>query len=207
MNDIRLGGAKLEHHRHICAFFHSQDEEYSLMLPFIKEGIERGEKAFHIVDPELLADHRRRLGEAGISAVELEERRQLEVRMWEQAYLRSDGCFDQNDMLTLIEDVLKAGKDEGFPLTRLVAHMEWSLQDRPGVEDIVEYESRLNNILPQYDDPVICVYDLAQFDAVTVIDILRTHPMVIIGGTLQENPYYVQPEEFLAELKSRKVPQ
>jgi len=35
------------------------------------------------------------------------------------------------------------------------------------------------------------------------MDILRTHPMAIIGGILQENPYFVPPDEFLAELRER----
>jgi hypothetical protein len=57
--------------------------------------------------------------------------------------------------------------------------------------------------LPNYQDPVICVYDLAKFGADTVIEILRTHPMVIIGSTLHENPFYVPPAEYLRELKAR----
>ena len=39
-------------------------------------------------------------------------------------------------------------------LTRLVANMEWALEDLPGVHDIVEYETRLNYVLPKYDDAV-----------------------------------------------------
>ena len=35
------------------------------------------------------------------------------------------------------------------------------------------------------------------------MDILRTHPMVIIGGILQENPFFVPPDEFLRELRER----
>jgi hypothetical protein len=35
------------------------------------------------------------------------------------------------------------------------------------------------------------------------MNILRTHPMVIIGGTLQENPFFVPPDEFLRELRER----
>jgi hypothetical protein len=58
-------------------------------------------------------------------------------------------------MLELIEDVLQAGPIEGYPLTRLVAHMDWALEDRPGVNDLVEYETRLNYVLPRYKDPVI----------------------------------------------------
>jgi hypothetical protein len=203
MENIELAGAKLGHHRHICAFFHSQDEEYGVLLPFIKEGIERGEKAFHIVDPKLYQDHRQRLEEAGLNPEALEQHKQLEIRLWEQAYLRSSGCFNQHDMLALIQEVLRSGKTDGFPLTRLVAHMEWSLEDAPGVKDIMEYESRLNYVLPQYDDPVICVYDLAKFDAATIMDILRVHPLVIIGGILQENPFYIPPDLFLKELANR----
>ena len=36
---------------------------------------------------------------------------------------------------------------------RLLA-AEWALEDRPGVDDIVEYETRLNYVLPKYDDAV-----------------------------------------------------
>jgi hypothetical protein len=58
-------------------------------------------------------------------------------------------------MLALIEQVLTKAKTEAFALTRLVAHMEWALEDRPGENDLVEYETRINHILPKYPDPVI----------------------------------------------------
>jgi hypothetical protein len=150
---VRLAGSVLERSRHVCAFFHSKDEEYRVLLPFIKEGFARGDKAFHIVDPRHRQAHLRRLEETGIDVVAAEQRGQLEVRRWEDAYLR-DGHFDQHRMLALIQDVLNNGKAQGFPLTRLIANMEWALEDRPGVEDIVEYETRLNYILPKYDDAV-----------------------------------------------------
>jgi hypothetical protein len=35
------------------------------------------------------------------------------------------------------------------------------------------------------------------------MDILRTHPMVIVGGILQNNPFFVPPDEFLRELRER----
>jgi hypothetical protein len=151
---IHLAGTTLDRYRHVCAFFHARDEEYKVLLPFIKEGIERHEKAFHIVDPALRHDHVHRLEEAGIDVTICESSGQLEVRRWEEAYLRQ-GHFDQHAMLALIQEVLETGKTQQFPLTRLVANMEWALEDRPGVNDLVEYETRLNFILPKYDDPVI----------------------------------------------------
>ena len=151
---IHLAGTTLDRYRHVCAFFHTRDDEYKVLLPFIKEGIERHEKAFHIVDPALRHDHLHRLEEAGIDVTACESSGQLEVRRWEEAYLRQ-GHFNQHAMLALIQEVLETGKTQQFPLTRLVANMEWALEDRPGVNDLVEYETRLNFILPKYADPVI----------------------------------------------------
>jgi hypothetical protein len=133
---IRFANSTLGSYRHICAFFNSPDEEYQVLLPFIREGFERGEKAFHIVDPKLRAEHLKRLKSVGIEIVEAEKNGQFEL-------------------LALIEEVLNGGHRQGFALTRLVAHMEWALEDRPGVNDLVEYETRLNYILPRYPDPVI----------------------------------------------------
>jgi hypothetical protein len=148
-----IAGSRPDLPRHVCAFFNGEDERYRFLLPFIKEGFERGDKAFHIVEEGHRPGHRRRLEQAGIDVAEAEREGQLEVRRWEDAYLR-DGHFDQNRMLALIEEVLNGGKAQGFRLTRLVANMEWALEDRPGVDDIVEYETRLNYLLPKYDDAV-----------------------------------------------------
>jgi len=150
---VHLAGSVLDRKRHVCAFFHMRDEEYRVLMPFITEGFDHGDRAFHIVDPNNRPDHMERLRGAGIDTESAEERGQLTVIRWEDAYLR-EGHFDQNAMLALIEQVLAEGKEQGFPLTRLVANMEWALEDRPGVEDIVEYETRLNYVLPKYDDAV-----------------------------------------------------
>ncbi len=199
---ITIGQSEFSCPCHACAFFHSRDEEYELLLPFSKSAAEAGERLFHVVDQAHISERRRRLAEVGIDVAEAERNGQLEIRAWEDAYLRG-GRFDQYAMLDLIQEVLKEGRSNGFPMTRLWANMEWALGDLPGLHDIVEYETRLNHILPNYDDVVVCTYDLNKFSAPVVMDIMRTPPRVIIGGVLQENPFYVPPDQFLAELSSR----
>src|SRR5229473_2999847 len=202
-HSVQFAGGNLAGQRHICAFFNSTDEEYRVLRSFYKDGFDRGDKAFHLVDPEQREEHLRRLAEAGINVQEAMDSGQLEVRPWQDAYLRGDR-FDQNAMLALIEEVLQSADTAGYPLTRLVAHMEWALLDRPGVDNLVEYETRLNYLLPKYDDPVVCTYDLSQFDVSVTMDILHTHPVVIIGGVLQENPFFVPPDQFLDEIRERR---
>ena len=200
---VRCAGGSLGQHRHICAFFNSVDEEHRVLRSFIKDGFESGDKAFHIVDPELQAQHLKRLVESGIDVERAMGTGQLELRRWQDAYLRGDS-FDQDAMLALLEEVLQSGEASGYPLTRLVAHMEWALLDKPGVDDLLEYETRLNYMLPKYDDPVICTYDLSKFSASAAMDIMRTHPVVIVGEVLQENPFFVPPDQFLLEIRERR---
>jgi hypothetical protein len=203
-NSVRVAGRRLAEVRHICAFFHSKEEEYRVLLDFIKEGLEQREKAVHIVDARQRENHRARLRAEGVDVSTAEQCGQLRVACWDDAYLK-DGYFDQDRQIDFLESVLKQAKDEGYPLTRLVANMEWALEEKAGVEDIVEYESRLNYVLPKYEDPVVCTYDLSRFNAGVAMDILRTHPLVIVGGVLQENPLYVPPDEFLRELEERRT--
>jgi hypothetical protein len=199
---VQLGGVRLDRLRHVCGLFNGADEEYDLLCPFIHEGLAAGEKAFLSVDPGRSDPHRRRLCEAGIDVEGHRRSGQLEIETWERTYLRP-GRFDQDAMLDLVESVLTRSRGQGYPLTRMVAHMEWALQDLPGVHDIVEYESRFNRMIAPYDDVVICTYDATRFGGDVIVDILRTHPMVILRGAVQENPFYVPPDQLLGELRHR----
>ena len=200
---VQFAGGTLGVQRHICAFFNSIDEEHRVLRSFIRDGLDGGEKGFHIVDPELRDEHLKRLAGAGIDVERAIATGQLEVRPWQEAYLCGDR-FNQDAMLALIEEVLQSGAATGYPLTRLLAHMEWALLAKQGVDDLVEYETRLNYVLPKYDDPVICTYDLSKFGSSVAMDVMRTHPVVIIGGVLQENPFFVSPDQFLLEIRERR---
>jgi len=197
---IQLAGSILERSCHVCAFFHSKEEQYRVLMPFIKDGFEKGHRAFHLVDPKLRDSHIQQLEAEGIDVKQAEGTGQLEIRRWQEAYVQ-DGRFDQFRMIETVKEA-QAKKQPG-EITRFVGNMEWALEDLPGAHDILEYETRLNYFLPQHPDPVVCCYDLSRFDASLVMDIMRTHPMVIIGGMLQENPFYVPPDEMLLELKGR----
>jgi hypothetical protein len=153
-DSVHLAGAALDRHSHVCALFHDREEEYRVLIPFIAEGFRTGDKAFHIVDPKLRATHLERLQRAGIDVIGAQRTGQLEVRTWEDVQLR-DGHFDSGGMDAFIQELLNQGRSQGFPRTRLITHMEWALENRPGVEEFLEYEMRVNRILQKYPDPVL----------------------------------------------------
>src|SRR3989442_15678533 len=114
--EVRLAGSPLQSYRHVCAFFRTPDEFYTVLLPFIKEGFDRNERALHIVDPKLRQEHVRRLEGVGIDTAAAQASQQLELRVWEGAYLRG-GHFVSDAMLTLPEEGLRSRQTEGIPPT------------------------------------------------------------------------------------------
>jgi hypothetical protein len=197
---IPFAGSTLGKYRHVCAFFSSPEEEYRTLLPFMRDGLNQGERAFHVLPTKYRDEHLGHLRQAGIDTAAALRTRQLEVAAPEDTYLRG-GRFDKDAMLVLIQEVLGAGATLGFPLTRLVAHAETVLEDRSAVDEWIEYESRLNEILPRYDDPVICTFDANLLTGSIAMDILRTHPVAVIGGMLHENPFFAAPEALLHEVR------
>jgi MEDS: MEthanogen/methylotroph, DcmR Sensory domain len=173
-------------------------------MPFIKDGFECGDKAVHVVNSDQRHVHLRRLTEAGIDVEDALKRGQFELRINTEAYLR-DGDFDPDRMLQVFEQLASGNSEGEFPLSRIVCRMDWAADDQSRIDKLVAFESRVNDVWRRHDDAVICVYDLAKFGGETVVDMLRTHPMVIIGGILQHNPFFVPPEEFLGELRERRT--
>ncbi len=202
-DQARFSGDFYGRHRHICAFFNSFDEQHRVLRPFIRDGFADGDKAYHYVDPQRREEHLGWLTDAGVNVAEAMSTGQLEVRPWEESTLRG-GQFDLEDWLATFEQVLGSGTAAGYGQTRFFGHMEWALTGMPGTDDLIEYETRVNYVIPKYEDTVICTYDLTKFGASAVMDALRTHPIVIIGGLLQENPFYVSPEQLLSEIRQRR---
>jgi len=199
---ISFAGSTLGRYRHVCAFFSSPEEEYATLLPFVRDGIEGGERAVHLVRSQDREHHLDRLRGAGIDVATAQQRRQLEVTIPEEIYLPG-GRFDKEAVLVALEEALKNGEALGFPLTRLIAHAEAVLEDWSNLDDWIEYEARANDVLYRYDHPVICTYDARLLNGSLAVDILRTHPVAVIGGCLYENPFFVPPQQFLEQIRQR----
>jgi PAS domain S-box-containing protein len=75
--------------------------------------------------------------------------------------------------------------------------MTWALGTTNGTSTLIEYESKLNRFVRDYDARVVCQYNRARFSPELILGIIRTHPLVVYGGMVCKNPYYIPPDEFL----------
>src|SRR5437899_11471106 len=189
---ISFAGSQLGEARHVCAFFNSEDEQYRVLLPFIKGGFECGDKAVHIVNPDQRGDHLQRLAAAGIDPAAAQASGQFELRTNVETYLR-DGRFDQDRMLEVFEQLASGNANGGFPLSRIVCHMEWAVHCGSQEDDVIEFESRVNEVWRRHDDAVICTYDHARSGVDTVMDTIAPTAIVRVRGMLHQNALYVPP--------------
>lgn len=201
---MSLAGSALGDTRHVCAFFNNEEEEYRVLLPFITDGFTCGHKAVHVIEPHEHDAHLKRLTAAGIDTTAAARAGQLELLATTETYLRDDR-FDADRMVDIFTSLASGTGTHPFPLSRVVCRMDWAAGSRELADHVIEFESRVNDLWRRHDDAVICTYHLGRFGGDVVVDVMRTHPMVIIGGVLQRNPFYVPPEQFLPEFRERRA--
>ena len=157
---IFLAASQLRDTRHICAFFNNDEEEYRILLPFIKDGSEAVDKSVHVLNPEQRQDHLQRPTGAGIDPAAAQLSGQLELRTNTEVYL-PDGRIDQDRMLEVFEQLASGNAKGGFPLSRICCRMDWAVGDRSHVDDVIELESRVNDVGLRHDDAVICTFTIS----------------------------------------------
>jgi hypothetical protein len=164
------------------------------MVPFLEAGLASGEKCICVVDG---TDPARIVATLG-GRVDASERAitQLEVIRAADMYLRS-GSFSADEIIgswkAAISDVMYDGR---FDVVRAVE--TWSRREVvPDMEELLVLESEMNRYLPLYPQVIVCLYDIERFGPGIIVNLLKTHPRMLIGEMLIENPYYLTPDELI----------
>jgi MEDS: MEthanogen/methylotroph, DcmR Sensory domain len=184
---------------HICAFYPGRAERDEILPPYLSKGLQVGDKCVCVVDAADTESVLASLG-AAVDLASCQDRRQLDVLNSQETYL-SGGRFSTEAMLDFWDRSMGGAVASGFRFARSVGDMTWATRQMPGVDELVAYEARLNQFLPRYPQVVLCLYELDRFNGEVLVDVLKTHPKVLFGGMVIDNPYYLAPDEFLATRK------
>lgn len=183
LTPVRICGAALGQRRHLCGLFNGPDDTYATLLPFIVDGLRQGQHAGHLVAPATRAAHLERLAGAGIDVRNALATGQLEVRTWDQSYLRG-GRFDPVGMLLFIQQSLAQARARGYAISRLIGFMGWTVAGAARVDEIAGYEAELDTFMRGKADSLVCAYDLSQHPASLIVEVQAAHPLAVVNGTL-----------------------
>ena len=197
---LGIGGIELEAGAHICAFHRGEADRDALLQSYFREGLRAGDKCLGLIDS---SPPKRVVSLFDSETDEIRQRipSHLEVLPSERSYL-TEGRFSTEKMIAWLTEHVGRAVSDGFPVARAAGEMTWALRAMPGVDELCAYESELNRYLPSFPQVLLCMYDLDRFDGHTIVDVMKTHPTVLLGGVLFENPYYIPPDELLEANRS-----
>ena len=187
---------RLGPHDHLCSIYESPEDHYAVAIPFMRIGLNRGEKCIYIADDGTVGDVRHAMESEGIDVDRASASKALVLATKEQAYLEH-GSFDPDWMFTFWKEATQLAISEGFSALRATGETEWVLRGGRGLERWMEYESRLTHTLSESNCSALCQYNRRLFPPELILDVIRTHPMVIYDSAVCQNLYHVPPAEFL----------
>jgi hypothetical protein len=181
----------------VCALYRGDSGRDEILIPFLQAGLETGDKCIAILDEATPSAIVGQLG-ASCDVGTAVRSGQLEFKSAAETYLASGG-FSKLGMLNVLARAVGHAVEDGFGFARSTGEMTWALRNPPGVEALVEYEADLNRFLPEHPQVIVCLYEMDRFDGRLVVDLLRTHPKLLLCGSWLDNPYYQEPEAFLQD--------
>jgi DNA-binding CsgD family transcriptional regulator len=197
------GVGEVEAGTHLCALYSGPSERDELLFPFLQEGMREGDKCLCLIDDAEPATVRGQVEGWPVSDTPPSE--QLDVDRASAVY-RHSGRFSVTLMTSFLAEALTQAADEAFPLLRAAGEMSWVLPHPAARADLFAYESAVNHVVADMPALFMCMYDLERCGVTMLVDVLKTHPMVLLGRTVLENPHYLAPNEYVADDEASPTP-
>src|SRR4029077_1234308 len=190
-------------HDHLCSIYETQQEHYSVAIPFVRIGLDRGEKCIYIADDGKDQMVREAMHAEGIDVEHAIADKSLILTAKGQTYLKS-GSFDPDCVLSFWKEATQSALSEGFSALRATGETEWLAGGHPAPERWIECESRVADTLTQNNCFALCQYDRRILKPEIILDLIRMHPIVVYRGTVCRNLYYVPPDDFLGNNRATR---
>lgn len=183
-------------HDHLCLIYDTQQEQLAAAVPFLRIGLEHGEKCIYVADenpPSVILEAMR---VDGIDVEAAIDSGALTILTRDQAYLKN-GAFDPGWMIGFLREQIELAEAHGFTSFRITGEITWALP--PLLDPLIEYECRLNDFFPHHNLLALCQYNRNRFPPETLLHVLHLHPLVVHRGLVCDNPHYIPPEAFVKE--------
>ena len=178
---------------HICAIFDLPGQQEEIMGGFMAQGLAASQRCVWVASPFSAERFRRMMRAIEADLPTLEASGQLLVVSDVEFYLKK-GLFEPDRTMDLLRALLEDGQRQGYETMRMATDMSWLMSGRADLEVWEEYEGRLTQEVAGLPVVMVCQYDRRQVSGSIVVAAFRTHPIVVLGDTIHENPFYAARE-------------
>jgi MEDS: MEthanogen/methylotroph, DcmR Sensory domain len=178
---------------HACALYEDPAHQLAIIAGYIRAGIEARERCLYIVDDRSADDVLDALASADVDVAAARDARCLVVMTKRDSYLK-DGTFNPDQMIYSLSAMTDQALADSCSGLRITGEMTWALGSETGCDRLIEYEMKLNRFFPGSRAHALCQYTTTRFPPTIIREVLRHHPIAVVGQHATENPYFEPPD-------------
>ncbi|HMA62283.1 MAG TPA: MEDS domain-containing protein [bacterium] len=195
---------------HLAGLYETEEERDDIIYSFLNQGLKEGSlvvfSSNHLSAKQLKNQFSKIYPQSGYK---LENEVRFIFLSSKELYY-PDGEFSPWKMDDRLNKIEKTAKKYGRTV-RILGNMRWIMEKKPENDHIMAYESRVNNFMAGKRWLALCMYDITLFSGEFLMNVLRTHPCTINGKIITQNPYYMNPDDYLKKhapqfLKDNRAP-
>jgi hypothetical protein len=182
---VELAVSGLQPGDHFCMIYQSPQEKFEAAVPFIQNGLGRGEQCLYIAHQSAEAI-RKALLHRGVNVEREQQNGSLIFATESEAYLRG-GSFDPTRMCVFMRERLEDAIRLGFAGLRTAGEMDWA--DGIGTHHValLEYESKMAEFYLHQPAIGMGQYSKHLFPDEMLLEISRRHRLACLNGLVSEN--------------------
>lgn len=164
---ITLEGITIDYGTHLCTFYETDSGRLKLSLPFLLDGLQKGDRCFLIASTKVQAHILQELRSV---------RPDIDKDIKEGHLIVMDGLPSSAEMYAFFEKAFLEASKHGIQGLRVLGDMAWTLQKKLAEGELNDFEIRYNNGLGKRFPVVsLCQYDARVFSGVAILGALKCH--------------------------------
>lgn len=198
---------------HILQLYNKVGEITGVTAKLLESGLTMQEKCLFAGSEASVQELTDMLRKAGIDVSAMIQSGQM-VFISDRDALLVGKRFDPYHLLSTHQTFIAQALREGWKAVRISMDMTWLTGEIASPEQILKYEAASDAVFTFQNAPIIALmhYDYSKLPGLLVVELLKLHPIAVVGKFIKRNPYYLNSEQYLLKIlrvnrdKSRAAP-
>ena len=201
--DLNVEGtsARIPPGSHICQLYNKVDEIRNVTARLLLTGLNAQERCLFAGTPASVREIEDALDKMGAEVEALKEAGQLIMQTDREPFLVGKR-FDPYHLLSTHNTFIAQAHRDQWRGVRISIDMTWLTRDVATPEQILKYEAASDAVFTFQNAPIIALmhYDYSKLPGALVVELLKLHPIAVVGKYIKRNPYYLNSEQYLLKI-------
>ncbi|MBE3558904.1 MAG: MEDS domain-containing protein [Ktedonobacteraceae bacterium] len=187
---------------HICQLYSKVTEIPGVTARLLRVGLSLSEKCMFAANPAQVKELCEELRKLGCDVDALVASGQLVLYEEREVFLANGKRFDPYALLSSHQTFIAQALREGWKAVRISIDMTWLSKDIATAEQILKYEAASDAVFTFQNAPIIALmhYDHSKLVPNLIVELLKLHPISVVGKFIRRNPYYVNSEQYMLKI-------